>query len=167
MAEAPTKTRRRCSKDATFKGIENADLNLKIGVDVSGDEAGKVDVKVSGPFQSGGANQLPELDMSAEANGSVGGKDVDFDAGIVLVPNKAYVSYEGEDYEVDPTTFSFAQAAIEDAQRKGGAESGTKGATKCQEEAAGSASRRRTSSTTSPTKAPPTLRGRLDDQGLR
>ena len=34
--------------------------------------------------------------MTAEANGSVGGKDVDFDGGLVLVPNKAYVSYEGE-----------------------------------------------------------------------
>jgi hypothetical protein len=55
----------------------------------------------------------------------------------VLVPNKAFVSYDGESYEVDSTTFSFVQSAIEDAQQKSGAESGTEGATKCQEEAAG------------------------------
>ena len=103
----------------------------------SGDEGGNVDVSVSGPFQSKGEDQLPELDLTAKANGSVGGKDVDFDGGLVLVPNKAYVSYEGEDYEVDPTTFSFVQSAIEEAQQKSGAESGTEGATKCQEEAAG------------------------------
>jgi hypothetical protein len=124
-------------KGATFKGIENADLDLKAKIDVSGDEGGSVDASLSGPFQSKGANQLPELDMTAEAHGSVGGKDVDFEGGLVLVPNKAYVSYEGDDYEVDPTTFSFVQSAIEDAQRKSGAESGTGGATKCQEEAAG------------------------------
>jgi hypothetical protein len=123
-------------KGSTFEGIESADLDLSVNVDVSGDEGGSVDVSVSGPFQSEGGGQLPELDMTAEASGSVGGKDVDFDGGIVLVPNKAYVSYEGEDYEVDPTTFSFIQSAIEEAQQKSGAEGGTEGATKCQEEAA-------------------------------
>jgi hypothetical protein len=124
-------------KGSTFEGIESADLDLSVKVDVSGDEGGNVDVSVSGPFQSKGGSQLPELDLTAEASGSVGGKDVDFDGGIVLVPNKAYVSYEGEDYEVDPTTFSFVQSAIEEAQQESGAEGGTEGATKCQEEAAG------------------------------
>jgi hypothetical protein len=124
-------------KDATFEGIEDADLNLKVGVDVSGDEGGHVDVNVSGPFQSNGAKQLPEIDMTAEASGSVAGKDVNFEGGIVLVPNKAFVSYEGEDYEVDTTTYSFIQSAVEEAQQKSGAESGTEGATECQEAAAG------------------------------
>ena len=68
--------------------------------------------------RAGGDNQLPELDMTAEASGSVGGKDVDFEGGLVLVPNKAYVSYEGDDYEVDPTTFSF----IEVGDRRSAAE---------------------------------------------
>ena len=138
--ESPQKP---CSKGSTFEGIESADLDLSVNVDVSGDEGGNVDVSLSGPFQSKGEGQLPELDLTAEASGSVGGKDVDFDGGIVLVPNKAYVSYEGEDYEVDPTTFSFVQSAIEEAQRKSGAEGGTEGATDCQEEAAGEFKRRR------------------------
>jgi len=121
---------------STFEGIESADLDLSVKADVSGDEGGTVDITLSGPFQSKGKDQLPELDVTAEATGSVGGKDVDFDGGIVLVPDKAYVNYEDEDYEVDSTTFSFIQSTIEDAQRKSGAESGTAGATKCQEEAA-------------------------------
>jgi len=124
-------------EDATFEGIGDADVDLSIGIDVTGDESGSVDVSLSGPFQGRGKSQLPELDMTAEAQGSVGGSDVDFDGGIVLLPNKAYVAYEGVDYEVDSTTFSFVQSAIEDAQRKSGAESGTEGATKCQQEAAG------------------------------
>ena len=123
--------------ESTFEGIENADLELKAKVDVSGNEGGTVNADVSGPFQSGGANQLPEVDMTADVSGSVGGKDVNFKGGLVLVPNKAYVNYEGDDYEVDPTTFSFVQSAIEEAQQKSGAESGTQGTSKCQEEAAG------------------------------
>jgi hypothetical protein len=124
-------------KGATFEGIESGDLDLSMNVDVSGDEGGSIDVGVSGPFQSKGKDQLPELDMTADASGSVGGKDIDFQGGIVLIPNKAFVSYEGEDYEVDSTTFSFVQSAIEEAQQKSGAEAGTEGATKCQEEVAG------------------------------
>jgi hypothetical protein len=122
---------------STFEGIESGDLDLSMNIDVSGEEGGTIDVTVSGPFQSKGKGQIPELDMTAAANGSVGGKDVDFEAGVVLVPSKAFVSYDGQSYEVDPTTFSFVQSAIEEAQRKSGAESGTEGATKCQEEAAG------------------------------
>jgi len=124
-------------KDSTFEGIESGDLDLTANIDVSGDEGGSVDVSVSGPFQGKGKGELPELAMTAEASGSVAGQDVDFDGAVALVPNKAFVSYEGEDYEVDSTTFSFVQSAIEEAQQKSGAEGGTEGATKCQEEAAG------------------------------
>jgi hypothetical protein len=122
---------------ATFEGVENADLDLSVGVEVSGAEGGKVDVKLSGPFQSGGKEQLPELAMSAEAHGSVKGENVDFEGGLTLVPHKAYVEYEGSDYEVDSTTFSFVESAIEQAQRESGAKSGAAGATACQEEAKG------------------------------
>jgi hypothetical protein len=122
---------------ATFEGIEDANLDASATVDVSGDEGGNLKIDLSGPFQSGGEGQPPELAMTAEASGTVNGKDVNFEGGLTLVPNKAYVSYEGVDYEVDPTTYSYVQSAIEDAQRKSGAESGTEGATKCQQEAAG------------------------------
>jgi hypothetical protein len=124
-------------EDATLEGIENADLDLSVGVDVSGDEGGNVDLAVSGPFQSRGQDQLPELDISVEAHGSVKGEDIDFDGGLVLLPNRAYVDYEGTDYEVDSTTFSFVQSAIEQAQKESGAQGGTAGATACQEAAAG------------------------------
>ena len=45
----------------------------------------------------------------------------------MLVPNKAYVRYDGTDYEVDPTTFSFIESAVEQAQREGGAQGGIRG----------------------------------------
>jgi hypothetical protein len=122
-------------KDATFEGIESADLELSLGIDVSGGEGGNVDTEVEGPFQAVGKGQLPELDMSAEVKGSTNGKDFDKEAGLALVPNKASVSFEGEDYEVDPTTYSFIESAVNQANSHG--ETPTEASTACQEAAAG------------------------------
>jgi hypothetical protein len=117
---------------ATFEGVENADLDLSLSVDVSGDEGGNIEANLSGPFQSKGKDKLPELDMSAEATGSAKGEDIDFEGGVVLVPNKAFIDYEGTTYEVDPTTFSFVESAIEQAQNEAG---GAEETTACQEAA--------------------------------
>jgi hypothetical protein len=117
---------------ATFKGIESADLELKADVEASGKKSGNARVEVSGPFQSKGQGQLPELDMSAHVSGSVEGKAIDKELGLVLVPNQAFVSYEGEEYEVDPTTFSFIESAIDKANK---GESTTEASAACQKAA--------------------------------
>jgi hypothetical protein len=117
--------------DATLQGIESANLDLSIDIAASGDEGGDVAVSISGPFQSSGKGELPELDMTAKVSGSVSGEAIDFDGGLVLFPNSAFVSYQGNDYEVDPTTFSFVESALKRAQQQGGAEE--ESATACQE----------------------------------
>jgi hypothetical protein len=121
--------------DATLQGVESGDLDLSLGIDAKGEEGGHVDVSLAGPFQSEGEGQLPRLDLSAKANGSIGGEDVDFEGSLVLLPNKAYVGYEGTDYEVDPTTFSFVKATLEEAQQSEGADEQSAGVTACQEAA--------------------------------
>jgi hypothetical protein len=121
--------------EATFQGMESGDVDLSVSIDAKGSEGGHVDVSLSGPFESEGEEELPRLDLTAKASGRMDGKDIDFDGGLVLLPNKAYVDYEGVEYEVDPTTFSFAQATIEETQqREGGGEQ--TGLTACQEVAA-------------------------------
>jgi hypothetical protein len=125
--------------DATLQGIESANLDLSVDVDASGDEGGNIAVSLSGPFQSSAPGKLPELDMDAKVSGTItsGGsdEDIDFEGGLVLFPNCAFVSYEGTDYEVDPTTFSFVESAVKRAQKEGGAEE--ESATGCQEALAG------------------------------
>jgi hypothetical protein len=118
-------------EDATFKGIESAELEASIGVNVSGNEGGHLDISLSGPFQGRGEGLYPEFDLTATANGKVKGKDVNFEGGLELLSNKAYVDYEGTEYEVDPTTFTFVKSAIERAQRQSGSKSSTP--TACQE----------------------------------
>lgn len=121
--------------EATLRGIESGKVDLSLAVKSPGKEGGNLDVSLSGSFQGEGKGNLPQLDMTAKANGAFNGKDVDFEGGVVLLPNSAYVNYEGIEYEVDPTTFSFVEAALKQAQREGGAEAGSAGIAACQEEA--------------------------------
>lgn len=122
-------------KDATLQGIESGNLELSLSVNASGEEGGKLDISLDGPFQSRGESQLPLFDLNAKVNGSIGGKDVNFDGGLALLSEKAFVSYEGTEYEVDPTTFGFVKSAIEKAQNQGGASGTQKTSTGCQEAA--------------------------------
>lgn len=98
--------------EATLKGIESAELDLALGMDVKGKESGHLAVSLSGPFQSESEAELPELDLSASAHGHIGKEKVNFDGGFTLLGDKAYVGYEGVEYEVDPTTFNFVRALI-------------------------------------------------------
>jgi hypothetical protein len=121
--------------EATLQGIESGNIELSLGVDAQGPKGGHLDASLSGSFQGEGKGNLPQLDMDAKAKGSLNGKDVDFEGGIVLLPNTAYVNYEGVEYEVDPATFGFVESALKQAQREGGAETGSAGVLACQEEA--------------------------------
>lgn len=120
--------------EATLQGIESGDIDLSLGVRAQGAEGGNLEASLSGPFQGEGAGSLPQLDLTAAAKGRVNGSAVDFEGGVVLLPNSAYVNYEGVEYEVDPTTFSFVESALKQAQREGGAETGADGVAACQEE---------------------------------
>jgi hypothetical protein len=116
--------------EATLQGIESGKLDLALGIDVKGEKGGHVDVSLSGPFQREDEEELPELDLSAKVKGAVGGEKVDFEGGLALLPNKAFVEYSGTEYEVDPTTFNFVKSAIQKQANKQG-ESGEEGG--CQE----------------------------------
>jgi hypothetical protein len=116
-------------ESATLEGIESADLDLSLKVKSSGKEGSDLDVKVSGPFENQEGSDLPQLDVEATAKGDYKGKDVDFDGGLVLLPNSAFVKYEGVEYEVDPTTFGFAESLFDRTQKGSGGES--KGVTGC------------------------------------
>jgi hypothetical protein len=121
--------------EATLQGVESADLDLSLGIDAQGPEGGNVDVTLSGPFQGEGKGGLPQLDMSAKAKGRMNGEDIDFEGGVVLLPNSAYVNYEGTEYEVDPTSFSFLESVLNPVQIENGVESQSGGPTACGEEA--------------------------------
>lgn len=99
-------------EEATLKGIESGKINLAVDANVEGEKGGKVDVALSGPFQSESEAEYPELDLAFSSKGSLGGKDLNREGGITLLGSKAYVAYEGTEYEVDSTTFNFVKSML-------------------------------------------------------
>ena len=118
------RARRRSSTKRPCRGSKAATSTSRSASRPRATKAATSNVSLSGPFQSEGKGDLPQLDMNATAKGNFKGKDVDFEGGLVLLPNTAFVNYEGTEYEVDPTTFSFVESVLAQAQREGGAERG-------------------------------------------
>jgi hypothetical protein len=119
--------------EATLRGVESGDLDLAVAVDAQGKKGGDLDVSLSGPFQSEEGADLPELDISFSAKGKIDGEAIDREGGLTLLGNKAYVDYEGTEYAVDATTFSFVKSLVE----QGGKGQGQSGVAACREAASG------------------------------
>lgn len=123
-------------EDATLAGVRSGDLELKLNVNSSGEKGGEVSASVSGPFESGGKESLPQLELTAKASGKANGEPIDFEGGLTLLPERGFVEYEGTTYEVDPTTFGFVKSSLEQAQQQG-PKAGSADVTACQEAAEG------------------------------
>jgi hypothetical protein len=123
-------------ENASLEGVKSGAIDLSLDVKAEGKEGGDIEVSLSGPFETPATKgELPQLDMTAQATGSAQGEDIDFEGGLTFLTDRGFVNYEGTDYEVDPTTFGFLKAAIEQAEQKEGAESGD--ITACQKAAEG------------------------------
>jgi hypothetical protein len=123
-------------ESATLKGIESGELELSVQVASQGKKSGNLEIKASGPFRQGAKGQPPQLALEASAHGKADDKPVDFEGGLTLLSDRAFVNYKGTEYEVDPTTFGFLKSAIEQTESQGGQESAA-GATACQKAAEG------------------------------
>ena len=124
-------------ENATFEGIKSGTVDLSLKVKSEGSEGGEVKVDLSGPFQTTGKESLPELDMAVTAKGEAEGENVDFEGGLTVLNDRAYIAYKGKNYEVDPTTFGFIKSGFEEAEQEGAKESAGGEATACQKSAAG------------------------------
>jgi hypothetical protein len=120
--------------EATLEGVKSGNLDLSLNVDAGGSESGNVEIGLSGPFQAGAKGELPEADLEVSAHGESEGEALDFEGGVTLLSDRAFVGYEGEEYEVDPTTFGFVKSGFEQAQQESSGE-GAEGKA-CQEAAA-------------------------------
>ena len=92
-------------------------------------------VALSGPFQSTGMKSLPELALTATANGEANGEKIDFEGGLTVLNDRAYIGYNGNQYEVDPTTFGFIKSGFEKSEQEGEGESKGAEANACQKAA--------------------------------
>lgn len=121
-------------EEASLEGVKSGELDLSMHVKAEGEEGGEIDVDLSGPFEAGAKAELPQLEMTADVEGSAQGEDIDFEGKLTLLTDRAFVEYEGTPYEVDPTTFGFLKSSFEQAQQQGGSEADV---TACQKAAEG------------------------------
>lgn len=119
---------------ASLEGVKSGEFDMSLHVNAEGDEGGEGDVSLSGPFEAGAKGELPQAEVSIDAEGSAQGEDLDFEGGLTLLTDRAFVEYEGTPYEVDPTTFGFLKSAFEQSQQQEGSEADV---TACQEAAEG------------------------------
>ncbi|MFN8217601.1 MAG: hypothetical protein U0R71_13495 [Solirubrobacterales bacterium] len=115
-------------EQATLEGLESGKLEVKASISSQGESGGNVDLSLAGPFQSGGKGNLPQLSFQLSAKGDANGEPVDFEGGLTMLSDRAFVGLKGTEYEVDPTTFGFMKSGFERAAQEG-TEKGEGGAT--------------------------------------
>jgi hypothetical protein len=107
-------------ESASLEGVKSGEFDMSLQVTSEGKEGGEVEVKLGGPFEAGAKGELPQLEVSAEANGEAGGKKLDFEGGLTMLTDRAFIEYEGSSYEIDPTTFGFLKSTLEQSQQQEG-----------------------------------------------
>ena len=104
----------------TFSGekkVDSGKLDLAIKVDVQGGDSqvqGPISLSLSGPFQTQGKGKLPKFDMDAAFEGA----GQSFKAGVTSTGDKAFVNFQGTEYEVSNQVFQQFKAGYEQAQKQ-------------------------------------------------
>lgn len=102
--------------DATLNNDETITSGvLDISLDASAGDQGSFNASLSGPFQgvSDDPTALPQLDLTATVSGEGAGQSVDFDGGLTVTEDNAFVDYGGQTYEVGTDTFKSFQDSVE------------------------------------------------------
>jgi len=122
-------------ENATFEGVESGTVDLTMSVKAEGEHGGNMKIDLTGPFQSTGKGSLPELALALKANGEADGENIDFEGGLTVLGDRAYIGFDGKNYEVDPTTFGYVKSGFEKAEQQGEKESAGAEANACQKAA--------------------------------
>jgi hypothetical protein len=93
--------------DQTFGGkrkIKSGRLNLNLTAKLEGSPQlkGPISVKIGGPFENRGTNQVPKLDLDLTAGT---GTQASLRAGVISTGTRGYVSFQGNDYLLPSNTF--------------------------------------------------------------
>ena len=116
-------TRRRWSKKRPSKASKAASSKPAIHVKSEGEKGGdvKADSRRPVPGQRQGQPAAAGDDRQG-ATATANGEKVDFEGGLTVLSDRAFVGLDGKNYEVDPTTFGFIKSGFERAQQEEGEE---------------------------------------------
>jgi hypothetical protein len=96
--------------DETFNNdetVSSGDLSLSLGGSAEGDQGGSFEASLSGPFQGDPDDPaaIPQLDWTGSLTAEGAGQSFNFEGGITVTEDNAYVEYAGNAYEVGTDTF--------------------------------------------------------------
>ncbi len=105
----------------TFTGtheIESGKANLVVKVETEGDSTirGPIELKVSGPFQTAGKDELPKFDLALDIHAQGQG----FEAGIASTSDRLFVKFGGTAYEVPATLIAQMKESFNSGSSKSG-----------------------------------------------
>ncbi len=106
--------------DETFNNdetVSSGDLSLTVGGSAEGDQGASFEASLSGPFQGDpdDPTAIPQLDWTGSLSAEGAGQSFDFEGGITVTEDNAYVEYGGSAYEVGAETFGQFKELAEQA----------------------------------------------------
>lgn len=121
-SESSSTTAQGIAENATFNGIEDADVEALLVIRQQPDE--ELHMKILGPFQVMGGNRPPQLDLAVEGGGDFAGRKFESFGGILLRAEKTIVNYEKQTYEPPPAIFKALISKFEEGRKEGGVADG-------------------------------------------
>ncbi len=115
--------------------VTSGNLTLTASVNAEGKEGGTFEGSITGPYQGDPENvaAIPQVDWTASASGELAGQPLDFDGGLVLSEDNAYVEYNDTAYELGTETFAPLKEQIEAQADAEQLESGASFQTACEQ----------------------------------
>lgn len=104
----------------TFTGTHNirsGKANIEVRVDVSGDPSlrGPINLRIAGPFESAGTDQLPKFDLALDASAQGQG----LKAGLTSTSDQLFVNFGGTSYEVPASVLDRLKDSYRRSQQQG------------------------------------------------
>jgi hypothetical protein len=98
-----------------LEGVKSGEVEALINMRSSGGGGNQLYMRLLGSFLGAGQGKLPRVDGGAEATGQWNGEAVDFYTALITGLHRAAITYEGDVYEMAPTTYDPVGSSFERA----------------------------------------------------
>lgn len=86
--------------------VESGVFELGVAAESSGGEQpGSVDISLAGPFDTNGDSELPDFDFDLTAEVAIPGGEQSYAYGAAATEGKAWINFEGVEFELDEATY--------------------------------------------------------------
>jgi hypothetical protein len=107
---------------ATFKGVQQAQLNLSLDATGTSSQGGTVKASLTGPFESQGKTKLPKFDLKVQASGSGPNASSTLSSGVsagaTYTGTEAFVTYGGTTYALPASLTSSINTLYESTAKQ-------------------------------------------------